>query len=132
MKTLTLKNGELFDLQIEINDVIEKSKSFTTKYYLNNLFSQLESNFKNVETAKNEIIKKYGKEDKNGAISVEQFVDKDAEVKEFTESFKSFLVEFNEFRLLETDVEFTPLKLSIFENISTDKFYPVLFKFIKE
>jgi len=133
MKSVTLKNVEILNLQAEIANVIENSKSFTAKFHLNNLLGQVEPKIKNFNELKNEMVKKYGKETEDGGFAVQEFVDETAEEKVNTEEYKEFRVQFDELLLqTEVEVEHSPLKLSIFDTLETDKFYPVLFKFIKE
>lgn len=133
MKSLTLKNVDILNLQAEVANVIENCKSFTAKFHLNNLLSQIEPKVKNFNELKNEMIKKYGVTKENGDTAVQQFVDNDAEKAIETEEYKEFLPQWNEL-LFQTDVEVehSPLKLTVFDTVESDKFYPVLFKFIKE
>lgn len=131
MKTITLKNVDILNLQAEIANVIENSKSFTAKFHLNNLLSQIEPKVKNFNELKNEMVKKYGTEKEDGQIAVQQFVVEGSS--EETEEYKEFLPQWNDLLFVtDVEIEYTSLKLSVFDSVESDKYYPVLFKFIKE
>lgn len=132
METLKLKNSEIAELQVEI-DLIGKElstqKTFLPKYHLSNLTSSLDSYFKNLEQTRIDLIKTYGETKESGEITIEQF--EDEEKTKISDKYKSFIDDFT--KVLETEVEviFNPIPLKVFEDVQTEKFYPVLYKFIK-
>lgn len=132
MESIKIKNGELINLQYEISDVITKSKSFVSKFHINTLLEQISPSLKTYNKVHEELVKKYGTEGENGNVQVQEFVDSNAEEKIQTEEFKSFYKEYVDILNQEVDIQYTPLKIDTFKDLDTDKFYPVLFKFIKE
>jgi hypothetical protein len=132
MDTIKLKNSEIAELQVEI-DMISKElssqKAFLPKYHLSNLVSSMDSYFKNLENSRIELVKTYGETKESGEITIEQFTDEEKTV--LSDKYKSFIDDFTNVLNTEIEVSYNPLPLSVFEKVETEKFYPVLYKFIK-
>lgn len=160
MEKISLKLYEFYNLDAELNGVtnqgtgekvssglIQEKLSLTTKYWLTSLGKSVAAEKAAVEELKNDLIKKYGKADENGNISIPMIVDEvDADgnpVKVTTEDgtettkkklnpdFQQFEKEFNELLQTEKDLEYKPFKLEDFEKVETSENYITFFKLIK-
>jgi hypothetical protein len=160
MEKISLKLYEFYNLDAELNGVtnqgtgekvssglIQEKLSLTTKYWLTSLGKSVAAEKAAVEELKNDLIKKYGKADENGNISIPMIVDEvDADgnpVKVTTEDgtettkkklnpdFQQFEKEFNELLQTEKDLEYKPFKLEDFERVETSENYVTFFKLIK-
>lgn len=160
MEKISLKLYEFYNLDAELNGMtnqstgekvssglIQEKLSLTTKYWLTSLGKSVAAEKAAVEELKNDLIKKYGKADENGNISIPMIVDEvDADgnpVKVTTEDgtettkkklnpdFQQFEKEFNELLQTEKDLEYKPFKLEDFERVETSENYVTFFKLIK-
>jgi hypothetical protein len=152
MEKITLKLSEFYQLEAELNGVTnqqtgevlakgllgEKIK-LTTKYWLHDLNKRVATEKESVEKFKEELIKKYGKEDKeNGSISIPVFVNEviDDETKEVVSrevnpDFVKFQNEFNALLSEERELEYRAFSLEEFDGVETDGVYNTFFKLIK-
>ena len=160
MEKITLKLMEFYGLEGELNGVMNQQtgeKLFSgllqeklpliTKYWLTDLGKKVAAEKAAVEELKNDLIKKYGKEDENGGIAIPMVIDEldadgnpvkdtDAEGKEVTRkvlnpNFQAFEKEFNELLQQEKEIEYKAINLEDFANLETSENYPVFFKLIK-
>jgi len=160
MEKITLKLFEFYNLDAELNGLVnqgtgEKISSgliqeklpLTTKYWLTSLGKSVAAEKAAVEDLKNDLIKKYGKEDERGGISIPMVIDEldadgnpvkdvDAEGKEslrkrINPEFQQFEKEFNELLQTEKELEYKPYKLEDFEKVETSENYATFFKLIK-
>jgi hypothetical protein len=150
MEKVTLKLQEFYSLESELNGVInnqtgeviakgllsEKIK-LTTKYWLYDLFRKVSTEKESVEKLKEELIKKYGKEE-NGRINIPVYINEvvDDETKELVSreinpDFISFQNDFNSLLQEERELEHHPFKLEEFENVESEGVYNTFFKLIK-
>lgn len=151
MEKVTLKLSEFYQLEAELNGVVnqgtgetvskgllsEKIK-LTTKYWLHDLNKKVAAEKESVEKLKEELIKKYGKEDEEGRISIPLYINEviDEETKEVVSreinpDFVKFQNDFNALLNEERDLEYKSFKLEDFENVETDGVYNTFFKLIK-
>jgi len=160
MEKITLKLFEFYNLDAELNGLVnqgtgEKLSSgliqeklpLTTKYWLTSLGKTVAAEKVAVEELKNELIKKYGKEDDRGGIAIPMVVDEldadgapikstDAEGNEVTRKklnpdFQQFEKEFNELLQTDKELEYKPFKLEDFEKVETTENYATFFKLVK-
>jgi hypothetical protein len=150
MEKVTLKLQEFYSLESELNGVInnqtgeviakgllsEKIK-LTTKYWLYDLSRKVSTEKESVEKLKEELIKKYGKEE-NGRINIPVYINEvvDDETKELVSreinpDFISFQNDFNSLLQEERELEYHPFKLEEFENVESEGVYNTFFKLIK-
>jgi len=150
MEKITLKLSEFYQLEAELNGIInqqtgetiskgllsEKIK-LTTKYWLQDLNKKVAAEKESVEKLKEELIKKYGKEE-NGAISIPLYINEviDDETKEVTSrevnpDFIKFQNDFNSLLQEERDLEYRTFKLEEFEGVETEGVYNTFFKLVK-
>lgn len=160
MEKISLKLFEFYNLDAELNGLtnqqtgekistglIQEKLSLTTKYWLTSLGKAVAAEKAAVEELKNDLIKKYGKADENGNISIPMVIDEvdaegnavkstDSEGNEFTKKilnpdFQQFEKEFNELLQTEKELEYKPFVLEDFEKVETSENYVTFFKLIK-
>ena len=152
MEKITLKLSEFYQLEAELNGLSNQSTGeviskgllsekikLTTKYWLHDLNKKVAAEKESVEKLKEELIKKYGKEDKeNGAISIPVFINEviDEETKEVVSrevnpDFVKFQNDFNALLGEERELEYHAFKLEEFESVETDGVYNTFFKLVK-
>jgi len=150
MEKITLKLSEFYQLEAELNGVINQSTGetlakgllsekikLTTKYWLHDLSKKVATEKESVEKLKEELIKKYGKEE-NGAISIPLYINEviDKDTKEVTSrevnpDFIKFQNDFNALLQEERELEYRVFKLEEFEGVETDGVYNTFFKLVK-
>ena len=159
METITLKLHEFYNLDSELNGLVnqqtgEKISSgllheklpLTTKYWLSSLGKTVAAEKAAIEDLKNELIKKYGKDDGKGSISIPMVVDEldadgnpvkevNAEGVEITRKrlnpeFQLFEKEFSELLQTEKELEYKPFKLLDFEKVETAENYSTFFRLV--
>ena len=151
MEKVTLKLSEFYQLEAELNGVVNQSTGetlskgllsekikLTTKYWLHDLNKKVAAEKESVEKLKEELIKKYGKEDEEGRISIPLYINEvvDDETKEIVSreinpDFVKFQNDFNALLSEERDLEYKSFKLEDFESVETDGVYNTFFKLIK-
>lgn len=160
MEKISLKLFEFYNLDAELNGLtnqqtgekiasglIQEKLSLVTKYWLTELGKKVAAEKASVEELKNDLIKKYGKEDDKGGISIPMVieeVDSEGEPKKdvdkdgnwFTKKvinpdYQSFEREFNDLLQTEKDLEYKAFTLEDFEKVETSENYGTFFKLIK-
>lgn len=160
MEKITLKLFEFYGLDADLNGIVsqttgEKISSgllqeklpLTTKYWLTSLGKTVAAEKAAVEELKNELIKKFGKADDKGNVSIPMMVDEtDAEGnllmepnaegtlitrRKLNPDFQQFEQEFNELLQTEKELEYKPFKLSDFEKVETSENYTTFFKLVQ-
>jgi hypothetical protein len=150
MEKITLKLSEFYELEIELNGTVnqktgervskgllsEKIK-LTTKYWLHDVNKRVAAEKQSIEKLKEELVKKYGKEE-NGSISIPVYINQkvDEETKEviageINPDFVNFQNEFNALLNEERELEYRPFKLEEFDDVETEGVYTTFFKLIK-
>ena len=150
MEKSSLKLHEYYTLEAELNGVVnqqtgqvvskgllgEKIK-LTTKYWITDLAKKAVSEKEAVEKIKEELIKKHGETDEQGAISIPKYInvvtDEEGQIvsREVNPKFVEFQNEFNALLDEEREVEHNAFKLEEFESVESDANYQVFFKLIK-
>jgi len=151
MEKITLKLSEFYQLEAELNGVINQSTGetlakgllsekikLTTKYWLHDLSKKVATEKESVEKLKEELIKKYGKEDEEGRISIPLYINevvddetKEVVSREINPDFVKFQNDFNALLSEERELEYKSFKLEDFESVETDGVYNTFFKLIK-
>lgn len=160
MEKITLKLFEFYALDADLNGVVSQTTGeklsggllqeklpLTTKYWLTSLGKTAAAEKAAIEELKNELIKKFGKPDENGNISIPMVIDDlDADgnpVKEpnaegtmvtrrkLNPDYQQFELEFNELLQTEKELEYKPFKLSDFEKVETSDNYMTFFKLVR-
>lgn len=150
MEKITLKLSEFYQLEAELNGLSNQSTGeviskgllsekikLTTKYWLHDLNKKVAAEKESVEKLKEELIKKYGKEE-NGAISIPLYINEviDEDTKEVTSrevnpDFIKFQNDFNALLQEERELEYRSFKLEEFEGVETEGIYNTFFKLVK-
>jgi hypothetical protein len=143
MEKITLSLNEALALEAELNGVtnqqtqdvlfkglLSEKMSLKTKYWLTKLSDKLVSEKKTIDTLREELIKKHGKEGENGTISIAAFEDEDRTKP--TKEYISFVSEMNTLLAEEKDFEYNPLSLEELGDISSEERFNLIFKLIKE
>lgn len=160
MEKITLKLFEFYNLDAELNGMtnqqtgeklasglLQEKLSLVTKYWLTDLAKKVAAEKAAVEELKNDLIKKYGKEDERGGISIPMVIDEldadgnpvkdtDTEGNEVTRKklnpdFQQFEKEFNDLLQTEKEIEYKTIKIEDFEKVETSENYVTFFKLIK-
>lgn len=160
MEKISLKLFEFYNLDAELNGLtnqqtgekiasglIQEKLSLVTKYWLTELGKKVAAEKAAVEELKNDLIKKYGKEDEKGGISIPMVieeldsegqpmkdVDKDGNwftKKVINPDFQLFEKEFNDLLQTEKELEYKAFTLEDFEKVETSENYTTFFKLIK-
>jgi hypothetical protein len=151
MEKITLKLGDVLQLESEINGYIEpqtgeqmfegfskQNLSIILKYELSDFSTELKGERTKVETLRDELIKKYGEEDGNGGVLVKMYNEvKDDEGNVTGKVVNPQYIEFdNEYGVLlnqEIEIEYPEItKEDLKEAGKTKDKYQVLFKLIKK
>ena len=150
MEKVTLKLHEFYALEAELNGVTNRQTGevlakgllnekikLTTKYWLHDLTKKVAAEKESVEKLKEELIKKYGKEE-NGAISIPLYINevideetKEIKSREVNPDFVKFQNDFNALLNEERDLEYRSFSLEEFEGVETEGVYNTFFKLIK-
>jgi hypothetical protein len=149
MEKISLKLYEFYDLELELNGVVnqqtgekisagllaEKLK-LTDKYWLTELAKKVSAEKAVIESLKEELIKKHGETDEIGNISIPIYIDivKDENGKiidgKNNPNFIEFQNEFNALLQEEKELEYKPIQLSALESIESNGNYPIFFKLV--
>jgi hypothetical protein len=151
MEKITLKLGDVLQLESEINGYIEpqtgeqvfegfskQNLSIILKYELSDFSTELKGERTKVETLRDELIKKYGEEDGNGGVLVKMYNEvKDDEGNVTGKVVNPQYIEFdNEYGVLlnqEIEIEYPEItKEDLKDAGKTKDKYQVLFKLIKK
>lgn len=115
--------------QVIFNGLLSEKMSLKTKYWLTKLSDKLTSEKKTIEELRNDLIKKYGKEE-NGQVFIKTFLDE--EKKEINPDWTSFSKEVSELLSEEKEFDYNPIPLEDLAEISSEGRYNLIFKLVKE
>jgi hypothetical protein len=151
MKTQSFKLFELLNLEAElagatnnqtgekiIEGLLNQKLPVVTKYHLNILLSNLSAEKKTIDVLRDELIKKYGKEDENGNIGISMVIetgevnDKDEPIKDINPAYIEFNDEYGELLNQEREIQIPQIKLSDLDKIETKDNYVLIFKHLIE
>jgi molybdopterin converting factor small subunit len=151
MKTQSFKLFELLNLEAElagatnnqtgekiIEGLLNQKLPVVTKYHLNILLSNLSAEKKTIDALRDELIKKYGKEDENGNIGISMVIetgevnDKGEPIKDINPAYIEFNDEYGELLNQEKEIQIPQIKLSDLDKIETKDNYVLIFKYLIE
>lgn len=159
MKTQSFKLFELLQLEAELSGVLNQKTgervlegllsqklSLTTKYWLNGLVSTLLDEKKQIETLRDELIKKHGTADADGNIGISMYVEtgetdtdgeliKGADGKPLTAvnpKYLEFNAEYNALLNESKDIKVPSIKFAELEKIETEENYNLVLKYLVE
>lgn len=160
MEKVTLKLYEFYNLDVELNGLVNQQKgervlsgllqeklSMVTKYWLSDLAKKVATEKATIDELKNDLIKKYGIPDGQGGITIPPTIDElDADGKPLKDLDKDgnwftkqvpntgyieFQKEFDVLLNQEREVEHKSFNLTDFENVETSQNYNTFFKLVK-
>lgn len=160
MQKISLKLLEIYNLDAELNGLnnpqtgekvfsglLKEKLSLVLKYWLTDLAKRVSAEKAAVEELKNELIRKFGKPDDKGSISIPLYVDQvddegkvvlvkqddgtEVPKKVLNPDYQAFDQEFTQLMETEKELEYKPFELSDFSGIETVDNYVTFFKFIK-
>ena len=151
METLKIKLGQIFELDAEINGIsstnelgeqvilikgfINESLSLTTKYWLLELNKEVNKVKSSLESLRDELIKKYGVEDKEtGKIIISLYL---PGTEEFDDNnniingtpnpiYIEFQKEYSDLINDDLEIQYKPIPLSALNRIETELVYPFI------
>jgi hypothetical protein len=135
MKSLKLKLFEYYGLNIELNGneqtkgLLQENLSLVLKYHLTNIARKIGEELEVVEKIKLELAQRYGKQNEDGSWMVEMYVDQTQQ--EVSENYIKFTNEFNTLLNEDKELQYSPIKLSLLDNIKSDSNFPTVFKMIE-
>lgn len=155
MEKITLKLVDFYSLDAELNGVInqqtgekvsqgllQEKLSLVTKYWLSDLGKKVAAERAAIEELKNDLIKKHGKEDKKGNITIPMFIDEEVPADEDSKTeevkkkkvvnpeYQAFETAFRELLDTEKEIEYKGFKLNEFEKVETGENYETFFKLV--
>jgi uncharacterized membrane protein YheB (UPF0754 family) len=149
MKNQSLKLFELLNLEAElagatnnqtgekiIEGLLNQKLPVVTKYYLNALVESLAAEKKVIDSLRDELIKKYGTEDKDGNVGISMVIetenvdDKGEPVKDINPAYIAFNDEYGELLNQEKEINIPVIKLSDLDKIETKDNYVLIFKYL--
>lgn len=143
MEKIKLSITEIVGLEAELNGLVNQETgeviskglfgeklNLVVKYRLKKLSDALTAEKKIVDDLRQELIKKFGKEEDEGKFSIPMWEDEEQTVEhpdwiEFKTQMDALYVEQKEF-------EYTPLSIEDIEDIKSDSRYDLVFRLIKE
>lgn len=147
MKTQKVKLYDFYTLDLDLNGkinqetgskivtgILDEKLSVIAKYWLSQLNEIVRAEVKLLDAQRDDLIKKYGKENEDGSVSLQQAItEKDAsgvEITKINPKFLEFNDEFTKFLNEEKEIQYTPIKLADLSGLATDRTYETLFKFV--
>jgi hypothetical protein len=143
MEKIKLSITEIVGLEAELNGLVNQENGeviskglfgekldLVTKYRLKKLSDALSAEKKIVDELRQELIKKFGKEEEGGKFTIPMWEDEEQTIEhpdfaEFKKQYEALLVEEKEF-------EYNPLSIEDLKDIKTDQRYDLVFRLIKE
>lgn len=151
MKTVTLKLAEVLNLEAELagvqnpqtGEIVVKGLlgaelDLVLKYHLDKIYKQVAEEKKAVDTFRDELIKKYGKEDENKNISIPYQInvkkDENGNVisADINPDFEKFSDDMNKFLETTTEIKIKELSIDAFSGIKLRTTPSTLFSLLEE
>lgn len=142
MEKIKLTLNEALLLEVELNGAVNpqnnevifggllsEKMSLKTKYWLTKLSDKVASEKKTIEGLRDDLIKKYGKEEE-GNIYIKPFLDEEG--KEVNPDFEKFSEEMGALLGEEKEFDYNPISLKELSDVSSNGRYSLIFKLVKE
>ncbi len=151
MEKIKLKLSEVYGLNAELKGlsnqqtgeiiqkgILDENLSIKTKYSLSKVSTQLVKEIESVEKLREEMIKKYGDDDKDGNYFIPQRINEviDEETKQVVSfdinpKFIQFQTEFESLLQEEVEIDYAPITLDQID-IKSEIYPSILFKLVSE
>jgi hypothetical protein len=129
-KTTTI--ARLFKVRTELKELLTGEMVLLTRFKLTDLLSTVEKKLENVDKLRDELIKKYGAEDKTQGFTLSPMRKNENGEDVPNEKFKEFLEEFEPILNQEELVTYKELKLDVLGKLNTTGNIEAIFDFISE
>lgn len=129
---LSQKNNQTGEVKMLSKGFLNEKLSLASKYRLLELNNQITEIKKTVDSLYEELVKKYGEEDKETNNITIPFFIKGTEIKDAdgnitggdeNPNFKSFQEEYNQLLQEEKEITYMPIPMSVIEKIETEEVY---------
>ena len=133
MKESLLKISEFIALENELTKgkfpLLTQKISFTTKYWLNILLADVKKESDPSNDIKNDLVKKWGVEDK-GKVSLDMFIKTEDGEEIINPNMLKFQEEFSPVLIIEKELKHKDFNIEEFKDVSSEGYYPVFYKLI--
>ena len=143
MEKIKLSIAEIVGLEAELNGLVNQQNgeviskglfgeklSLVVKYRLKKLSDALAAEKKTIEDLRQELIKKFSKEEEDGKYSIPMWEDEEQTIEH--PDFVEFKKQYDALLLEEKEFEYNPLSIEDIEDIKSDERYDLVFRLIKE
>ena len=143
MEKIKLSITEIVGLEAELNGLVNQETGeviskglfgekldLVTKYRLKKLSDAFTAEKKIVDDLRQELIKKFGKEEDEGKFSIPMWADEEQTVEH--PDFVEFKTQMDALYVEQKEFEYTPLSIEDIEDIKSDSRYDLVFRLIKE
>lgn len=143
MEKIKLSITEIVGLEAELNGLVNQETNevvskglfgekldLVVKYRLKKLSDALAAEKKIIDDLRQELIKKFGKEEEEGKFSITMWEDEEQKVEH--PDFTEFKKQYDALLLEEKEFEYNPLSLKDIKDIKSDERYDLVFRLIKE
>ncbi len=143
MEKIKLSITEIVGLEAELNGLVNQETNeviakglfgekldLVVKYRLKKLSDALAAEKKIIDDLRQELIKKFGKEEEEGKFSIPMWADEEQKLEH--PDFTEFKKQYDALLLEEKEFEYNPLSLKDIKDIKSDERYDLVFRLIKE
>ena len=103
--------NEVMGMQAGLDVILAKELPVKTSYWLARFLDKIGVEYKAMEVARNKLIEKYAKKDKDGKLIMKKVKDMPDQYDLTNENMKKFQDEFTELGKTEFEIEFNPIKV---------------------
>ena len=136
MEKISLKLYDFYELDLELSNLLSESIKMSTKYWLIDIAKKVSTEKATCESIKQELVRKYGKEDEEGNFLMTRYINQTNEEGEVISSeinpkFVEFQNEFNSVLMEERELEHKEFNLSDFETVVSPNTYTTFYKLVR-
>jgi hypothetical protein len=136
MEKISLKLYDFYELDLELSNLLSESIKMSTKYWLIDIAKKVATEKATCESIKQELVRKYGKEDEEGNFLMTRYINQTNEEGEVISSeinpkFVEFQNEFNSVLMEERELEHKEFNLSDFETVVSPNTYTTFYKLVR-